>query len=197
VAAASGDVGRPDGIRLVHEPRVDQYDVDRFDDRSNSRTRELSPPMDRIGVGDDTTDTASTGNTTAPPQPAATTTAAPAAGLSTVQGIVLGVFTVAAVGFAWHILSREHAGPRRAGEEAAAPERCPTGSKVQTLIFSRDHFTQAQALGWARDHGFRAQKIDVEPNTLRVRQESPTDFERMRTITLRPGVKAVVGWKRC
>lgn len=63
--------------------------------------------------------------------------------------------------------------------------------------FSRDRFTQAQALGWARDHGFRAQKLDVEPNTLRVRQESPADFERMRTITLRPGIKAVVGWKRC
>ena len=72
---------------------------------------------------------------------------------------------------------------------------CPVGTRIQTLIFDREMFTPGQTEIWAKRHGFKHSGLDVKAYTVRVRQESPGDFIEgsMRTITLRAGVKAVIG----
>lgn len=75
------------------------------------------------------------------------------------------------------------------------PAAAPTGSKVQSLVFSRVEFSRAAAVLWAREHGFKAGKVESTKNTWRIRQLDPKLFARMRTISFRPGVKAVVGWQ--
>ena len=72
---------------------------------------------------------------------------------------------------------------------------CPTGTKIQTLVFDRDMFTTSQAASWARRHGFQAPTADVKLNTIRIRQENPEKFQAgsLRTIRLRAGVQAVIG----
>ena len=76
-----------------------------------------------------------------------------------------------------------------------AYERLTGRSTVQTLIFERPKFTQTSARAWARRNGFKSGYVDVKPSSLRIRQEAPTGFSRMRTITLARGVQAVVGWR--
>lgn len=74
----------------------------------------------------------------------------------------------------------------------------PKGSRVQSLIFDRAVFTRPKAEAWARKHGFDARGIDPQPNTWRIRQADPADFDPRTygTITLRPGVQAVVAVPR-
>jgi hypothetical protein len=67
-------------------------------------------------------------------------------------------------------------------------------SKVQTLIFPRSRFTTSSAKAWARRNGFLAGKVDVTDRSIRLRQRSPSGFSRMRTISMGPDVKAVVGF---
>lgn len=68
----------------------------------------------------------------------------------------------------------------------------PSSMKVQTLIFSKDRFTRKSAVKWATSHGFTASKVDEKENTFRIRQKDPGQFETFRTITFKPGLKAVV-----
>ena len=77
----------------------------------------------------------------------------------------------------------------------AKSKKCHVGTKVQTLIFSKDHFTEAQAKEWAKEHDFNYGYIDEKENTYRIRQEEPDDFEEgsMRTITIKEGVQSVIG----
>lgn len=67
---------------------------------------------------------------------------------------------------------------------------------VQTLIFDKAVFkTAEEAKKWAREHEFRADKVDETDESWRLRQRDPGDFEEgsFRTITLTKGVQAVVG----
>lgn len=87
---------------------------------------------------------------------------------------------------------------RRASRTRRDPlgTRCPVGTRVQTLLLSRVHFpSHRRAEEWAVKHGFVASKIDAQPNFYRLRQAHPRAFRSgsLRTITLRPGVMAVVG----
>lgn len=66
-------------------------------------------------------------------------------------------------------------------------------SKVQTLLFDSDRFTQASAREWALNHGYKADKMDRTARYYRIRQRSPGEFRELRTITFGGGVKAVVG----
>lgn len=73
-------------------------------------------------------------------------------------------------------------------------DRDPT--TIQTLIFSKDAFTGAKAMAWAKEHGFASPKgADETEDSLRVRQRDPGAFQEdsFRTIELAPGVKAVIG----
>jgi hypothetical protein len=70
---------------------------------------------------------------------------------------------------------------------------CPVGTEVQSLIFSKDDFTEKSAKDWAKNHDFKYGYIDEKENTYRIRQQEPSDFENMRTIEMTEGVKAVIG----
>lgn len=68
------------------------------------------------------------------------------------------------------------------------------GSQVQTLIFDKKVFpTRQSATRWAREHDFRADKVDETENSWRLRQREPGDFVRFRTIRMTRGVQAVIG----
>jgi HK97 family phage prohead protease len=61
------------------------------------------------------------------------------------------------------------------------------GFVVQSLIFPKAHWTSADACRrWARDHDFKADKVDETADSYRLRQRDPADFERFRTICLMP-----------
>jgi len=68
----------------------------------------------------------------------------------------------------------------------------PSSMKVQTLIFAKSHFDRASAKKWAKSHGFKSGKVDEKTNTYRLRQRDPGEFETFRTISFKPGLKAVV-----
>ena len=86
---------------------------------------------------------------------------------------------------------------RTRSTHADRSSRCPTGSEVQTLVFDKKRYTLTSAREWALKHNFVAPKADVTAKHIRLRQKAPGKYTRMRTITLKPGVRAVVGWKKC
>lgn len=72
-------------------------------------------------------------------------------------------------------------------------QREPT--EIQTLIFSQNWYSRPFAVKWAKEHGFRHSKVDVERGTVRLRQKDPGEFKAgsFRTIELTTGVRAVIG----
>ncbi|MBI4369619.1 MAG: DNA adenine methylase, partial [Elusimicrobia bacterium] len=87
-------------------------------------------------------------------------------------------------------------------EDAQKQER-RAGTIVQTIILDKKVFASEDvARSWAKDHGFRTDKIDETENSFRFRQSDPDDFdpdgfgqgERFRTIHLTEGVQAVIGF---
>lgn len=77
------------------------------------------------------------------------------------------------------------------------------GTTVQSLIFDKEQFpTRESAIEWAERNDMRSDKVDETENTFRLRQREPSDFrpdgfgpgEQFRTIRLRPGVQAVIGF---
>lgn len=93
-----------------------------------------------------------------------------------------------ALGSGIKALNGERAGTRKLLEAGEARE-----SRVQTLIFSRKHYTVTAARNWAEAHGYKNSKIDLKTNTIRLRQMKPQG--RMRTIEFGRGIKAVVSYK--
>ncbi len=73
--------------------------------------------------------------------------------------------------------------------------KCPVGTEVQTLIFSKDLFNEAEAKKWAHKHDFKYGYVDKKENTFRIRQQEPALFDEQgfRTIELMDGVQAVIG----
>lgn len=71
----------------------------------------------------------------------------------------------------------------------------PTTTKVQSLRFCRDVFTERQAKQWAKQHGYKYGKIDPTKRQYRIRQDEPDQFQpsSFRTVQFRPGVWAVIG----
>ncbi len=69
-------------------------------------------------------------------------------------------------------------------------------SDIQTLIFDKGRFkTAADAKIWAKENGFKSNKVDATDKTFRLRQKDPGLFQdgSFRTINLTEGVKAVIG----
>jgi len=71
-------------------------------------------------------------------------------------------------------------------------------TEVQTLIFDKDKFSRSEAVKWAKDHDFKVEKnpgVDETETSFRIRQRDPDAFKpgSFRTISLAPGVKAVIG----
>lgn len=75
--------------------------------------------------------------------------------------------------------------------------RWKTGSQVQTLLFDRELFSVGQAQAWAREHGYRGARrdVDVMDRYIHIRQRHPDAFAALRTIEFgrRSGIKAVAG----
>ncbi len=66
---------------------------------------------------------------------------------------------------------------------------------VQSVLLSRDEFTQEQARDWIKKHGYKAQKVDVTQDYYRYRQADPDTLPftgRYRTIDLGKVGKLVV-----
>ncbi len=77
------------------------------------------------------------------------------------------------------------------------------GTTIQTLILAKESFpTQEEAVAWIERNDFRSDKIDETENSWRFRQREPGDFRedafpgggQFRTVQLRPGVQAVIGF---
>lgn len=69
------------------------------------------------------------------------------------------------------------------------------GTEVQTLIFDKEKFEKEECIDWAKEHGYKADKVDDADGTYRLRQRDPKDFDQdtFKTIELTEGVEAVVG----
>jgi hypothetical protein len=81
--------------------------------------------------------------------------------------------------------------------KAAVGKVAGPGSRVQALVFDKDRYKKAdEARGWANDHGFEGKKVEAAGAEWRVRQADPDQFDRMRTVELTEGVKAVVGFPK-
>lgn len=84
--------------------------------------------------------------------------------------------------------------------EAAKPAggRVPPGANgtwaIQSLIFSKDSFTLAEARGWVKDHaGFVDLGADETSTSYRFRQYDPEYFSGYRTISVDQGISAAYG----
>lgn len=68
-------------------------------------------------------------------------------------------------------------------------------TSTQSLIFSKEKFTQAEAVKWANDHEYRSDKIDETETSFRLRQKEPDEFVdgSFRTIDITDGIQAVIG----
>ena len=66
-------------------------------------------------------------------------------------------------------------------------------SEVQTLLFDKEKFTEAEAKKWASDHDFKSNKVDVTENKIRLRQFDPDecDDDTYGTKEMADGVQAV------
>ena len=64
-------------------------------------------------------------------------------------------------------------------------------SEVQSLLFDRQMFTEAQAKAWAKEHGYLYGSVDTTGSYHRLRQEAPTGGP-CRTIEFTTGIKAIV-----
>jgi hypothetical protein len=63
---------------------------------------------------------------------------------------------------------------------------------IQSLIFSRKHFTRAQALLWAKKHGHKAYTSRLTPHQVRIRQFPLTHAKKfVGTFNLGKNIKAV------
>lgn len=66
------------------------------------------------------------------------------------------------------------------------------GAKVQSLLFDVDRYTVAQAVGWAKAHGYHASRVDTTDRYHRIRQFDPNGLP-CRTIAYgQAGIQAVI-----
>jgi hypothetical protein len=64
--------------------------------------------------------------------------------------------------------------------------------QVQSLLFSRaDGWTAEKAKSWAKKHNFKASKVDVTDQYIRLRQLDPKGFQVKRTIPFGKGTKGI------
>jgi len=59
---------------------------------------------------------------------------------------------------------------------------------LQSIIFSRELFTPRQVVNWLFRHGYKHNKIDIETNTIRSRQETPKKNKRYYSKVIENGI---------
>lgn len=72
--------------------------------------------------------------------------------------------------------------------------KAPNKTHTQSVLFSKDKFSKAQAKKWLKDNGLKADGLDEKDKTYRFRQFDPQDKFRYRNKTISPGVIFVVGY---
>ena len=79
--------------------------------------------------------------------------------------------------------------------EASEEQKQEEDLTVQTLIFAKSKFDKAEALSWAQEHSFKAEKVDETEDSYRLRQRDPSEFVEgsFKTVALTDGVNAVMG----
>jgi hypothetical protein len=65
------------------------------------------------------------------------------------------------------------------------------GSEVQSLLFDKQ-WTPSEAKDWAQSHGYKASKVHVTDDYIRLRQFEPIAGRAKRTITFGQGIKAII-----
>jgi hypothetical protein len=80
---------------------------------------------------------------------------------------------------------------RRGGRHVAHHGQHWEGSEIQSLLFDKQ-WTPAEARDWATSHGYKATKVHVTDNYIRLRQFPPIEGTEKRTITLGQGIKAIL-----
>lgn len=110
-------------------------------------------------------------------------------------GIVAAIL-IGAGATAYYIVEGELPSPQRllrpTRRRQLAHENPADSMRVQSLLFDRAEYTVPQAKAWARGHGFKSSKVDLKPETIRLRQEPPAKFETFRTKSFGHGIRAVV-----
>jgi len=88
--------------------------------------------------------------------------------------------------------SSSHRNPKKS--EGIRLRRDFSNPMIQSLIFSKNKFSESDAKRWAKSHGFKAPKTDITENSIRIRQFSPSKIKSgaCRTIPLGSDVKAVL-----
>jgi len=75
-------------------------------------------------------------------------------------------------------------------------KRIPKTTRVQSVIFSKSHWTAATSKKWLGDHGYKTPKSDTTDDYYRYRQEPTFRFQKnsFRTIEFdkKRGIKAVI-----
>ena len=69
---------------------------------------------------------------------------------------------------------------------------------VQSLIFSKTKFNRSSARTWAKDHGYKASKVEITKHSLKLRQLPPGRCVTgsLRTEQLTKGVSAIMAQKK-
>ena len=58
------------------------------------------------------------------------------------------------------------------------------GSTVQTLLFSKEHYSKEEASSWLKSHNYHSAKVDITDKYLRFRQRPPEDFDNESFATV-------------
>lgn len=69
---------------------------------------------------------------------------------------------------------------------------------MQSIVFDRTLFTPEEARSWARANGYKSTSVDIQPNTVRIRQSDPSGFVRGSYLThvLDNGVALITAEKK-
>jgi hypothetical protein len=59
---------------------------------------------------------------------------------------------------------------------------------LQSIVFSKELFTPRKVLNWLMLHGYKHNKLDVETNTIRARQEQPKKNKRYYSKVIGNGI---------
>lgn len=74
------------------------------------------------------------------------------------------------------------------------PNGQPGSWAIQSLVFSKEHYSLAQAQGWIKSHKqFGDYGVDETDTSYRFRQYDPGYFSRFRTFDLAEGITAIYG----
>ncbi len=69
------------------------------------------------------------------------------------------------------------------------------GTTVQTLIFNKENFDKEEALAWAKENDYKAEKVEETDDDYKLVQRQEKDFEKssFKTLEIDTGIKAKVG----